>query len=129
MDTFWEAVVSVLAGKQGLWAVYAFGSRVRGDFLPQSDVDLAVLGETPIDLDALLSWQGELERALQTPVDLVDLRRVDAFMALEILKGCRLWAKDPVAADEFELYVLRRAGDLAFWERLRREQVVWGKKP
>lgn len=129
MDAFEEAVVSVLAPKQGLWAVYAFGSQVRGEAFSASDYDIAVLADKPVELETLLRWEGELERALRKPVDLVDLRRVDPFFALEVLKGRRIWARCPVAADEYELYLLRRGGDLAFWERQRRELLVWGKKP
>jgi type I restriction enzyme S subunit len=53
--------------------VLAFGSRARGDAKPTSDLDLAILGETPLTL----SQRGELEEAftesdLAMKVDVVD---------------------------------------------------------
>jgi hypothetical protein len=52
-------------------------------------------------------------------VDLVILREADPFLAANIVRGERLYALDPYAADEYDLYVLRRAGDLAPLERER----------
>ena len=36
-----------------------------------------------------------------------------------MIRGERLYAQDDHAADEYDLYVLRRAGDLAPFERAR----------
>lgn len=52
-------------------------------------------------------------------VDLVVLNEADPFVAAEIIRGERLFADDAHAADEYDLYVLRRAGDLAPLERER----------
>jgi hypothetical protein len=52
-------------------------------------------------------------------VDLVDLATADPFLAANVIRGERLHAADGRAADEYELYVLRRAGDLAPLERER----------
>ena len=52
-------------------------------------------------------------------VDLVVLPEADPFVAAEVVRGDRLHARDEHAADEYELYVLRRAGDLAPLERER----------
>jgi hypothetical protein len=53
-------------------------------------------------------------------VDLVVLDEADPFVAAEVIRGERLYAHDEYAADEYDLYVLRRAGDLAplEWERM-----------
>jgi hypothetical protein len=52
-------------------------------------------------------------------VDLVSLDDADPFLAVEIIRGERLYARDKDDADEYDLYVLRRAGDLAPLERER----------
>ncbi|MDP3030014.1 MAG: nucleotidyltransferase domain-containing protein [Deltaproteobacteria bacterium] len=52
-------------------------------------------------------------------VDLVVLAGADPFLAANIIRGERLYAGDEYAADEYELYILRRAGDLAYLERER----------
>jgi predicted nucleotidyltransferase len=52
-------------------------------------------------------------------VDLVCLDEADPFLAANIIRGERLYARDAYRADEYDLYVLRRAGDLAPLERER----------
>lgn len=52
-------------------------------------------------------------------VNLAFFHEVGLFVAANIVRGERLFERDIREADEFELYVLRRAGDLAHleWER------------
>ena len=52
-------------------------------------------------------------------VDLIVLDRANPFLAEEVIRGERLYARDEYEADEYDLYVLRRAGDLAPLERER----------
>ena len=52
-------------------------------------------------------------------VDLADMAEVDAFVAANIVRGERLYCSDRMYAEELDLYVLRRAGDLAPYERER----------
>lgn len=52
-------------------------------------------------------------------VDLVILDEADPFLAAEVIRGERLFARDEYEADEYDLYILRRAGDLAPLERER----------
>jgi hypothetical protein len=52
-------------------------------------------------------------------VDLVSLPEADPFLAANIIRGERLCARDTYLADEYDLYILRRAGDLAPLERER----------
>ena len=61
-------------------------------------------------------------------VDLVSLRDADPFLAANIIRGERLYAQDEYLADEYDLYILRRAGDLAPLER-ERMALILGKKP
>jgi len=67
------------------------------------------------------AWVGTatLADATGLPVDLVDVGRAGAFLALEVVRGERVFCRDDVAADRFELYVLARAGDLLPFERER----------
>jgi hypothetical protein len=52
------------------------------------------------------------------------LPEADPFVAAEVIRGERLFADDEDAADEYDLYVLRRAGDLAPFERERIEMIL-----
>ena len=117
--------------------LYVFGSRAEevrrslaeGTRLEPggSDVDVAVR----VAPGALASVRDKvrLSTALEdllgcTRVDLVLLREADAFLAEEAIRGERLYASDSEEADEYDLYVLRRAGDLAPLERERAALVL-----
>ncbi len=66
-----------------------------------------------------------LEDLLECPrVDLVVLDEADPFVAAEVIRGERLFARDEDVADEYDLFVLRRAGDLAPSERDRIVRVL-----
>jgi predicted nucleotidyltransferase len=100
-------------------ALYVFGSRAAGTPRPDSDFDLGVLYRTGQSLEATLRFQQELEEATRQKIDLVDVGRAPAFLALEVIRGERIFCREPTEADRFELYVLRRAGDLWPFERQR----------
>jgi uncharacterized protein len=132
------AALAALCEQAGIEILYAFGSRGRevdswlqGTLagLPPgpSDVDLAV--KTKRVLDGL--EKAKLALALEdllgvTRVDLVFLAEAGAFLAANAIRGERLYAVDRIQADEYDLYVLRRAGDLAPLER-ERQALILGK--
>ena len=60
-------------------------------------------------------------------VDLVSLPEADPFLAANIIRGERIFSKDTYLADEYDLYVLRRAGDLIPLER-ERIGLIMGKE-
>lgn len=62
-----------------------------------------------------------------TRVDLVCLEEAGPFLAANVIRGERLYACDSYQADEYELYVMRRAGDLAPLERERLTLILEGK--
>ena len=132
--------LSRLAEKYKLSVIYAFGSRSKEalnfisgrnrilDF-KGADLDIGVLPQTKgkltvhqkVDLAADLEDLFEAHR-----VDLVSLPEADPFLAANIIRGERLYCREETEADEYELYVLRRAGDLAPLER-ERMALVLGK--
>jgi|Deesub1362A_J573_1020465.scaffolds.fasta_scaffold09968_2 predicted nucleotidyltransferase len=113
--------------------LYAFGSRAREVWewlagersdLPSgpSDVDIGVKSAPGIRLSVHEKVQLalELEDLLGVNrVDLVCLEDADPFLAANIIRGERLYAQDEYLADEYDLYILRRAGDLVPLERER----------
>jgi predicted nucleotidyltransferase len=112
------------AGDPRILAVYLFGSRGRREETEQSDVDVGVLFRREESLREVLLLEDALERRLGLPVDLVDAGKASAFLALDILRGERVFCAEPDRCDEFELYVMRRAGDLAPFERERRRLLL-----
>ena len=126
----------------GVDLLYAFGSRADevygalsadGRIDPQapSDVDLGVKALPGHGLD--VRRKVELAMAFEDllgvdRVDLAGLADVDPFVAVEVIRGNRLYCADECRADEYELFVLRRAGDLAPFER-ERIKMVLGTSP
>ena len=114
---------------------YVFGSRAheirtaiegigQTDSASLSDVDAAA--KLPAGEELSIRQKAELAVELEdlfgvNRVDLVMLSEADPFLAANIVRGERLFARDERSADEYELYILRRAGDLAPFERERIE--------
>ncbi|MCF8062459.1 MAG: nucleotidyltransferase domain-containing protein, partial [Deltaproteobacteria bacterium] len=118
--------------------LYVFGSRAeevsalvagKADSLQTSasDVDMGVL---PAERDQWGPRGGrrlsmELEDLFQVSrVDLVLLPEADAFLALEIIRGELLYSDDLDRQARYELFVLRRAGDLAPFQKERIRAVL-----
>jgi len=105
-------------------ALYLFGSRGRREETEHSDVDVGVLFRQEQTLHDVLLLEDALERRLGLKTDLIDAGRASAFLALDIIRGEQVFCADPDRSDEFELYVMRRAGDLAPFERERRRRLL-----
>ena len=123
-DDALQRIVETARTTAGVVAVYLFGSQADGSAGIASDVDLAVLGDNPLAFAALIDLQLRFADELATPVDLIDLLTADAFLALDIIRGERLFCRDAALADAYELFVMRRAGDLEPFERERRRVVM-----
>jgi predicted nucleotidyltransferase len=95
------------AKSDGLAAVYLFGSVARGEARPDSDVDVAVLyrGELPRTLEGLpLELEGELERLLRRPVDVIALNRAPLDLVHHVLhEGVLIAEPDRSARIRFEV--------------------------
>ena len=59
-------------------------------------------------------------------VDLVMIHEADPFLAANIIRGERLYAYNETEADEYDLYILGRAGDCIPLERERMELILGG---
>jgi predicted nucleotidyltransferase len=128
-----EQLLAELCQKYNVATLYVFGSRAKevGQWLAgetaalpssPSDVDIGVqtAPAAPFGLDEKVRLALELEDFFGAArVDLVSFRDADPFLAANIVRGERLYARNTHEADEFDLYILRRAGDLAPLERER----------
>ena len=134
-----------IAASYGIRDVYAFGSRVEeiagrargasqvadsaGEANPASDVDIAVQPGAGRRLDARdkVRVAAELEDLFAAQrVDLVVLGEASPFLAVEVIRGELLYTADPTAQAEHELYILRRAADLAPFEAERVRMILSG---
>ena len=122
----------------GVLILYVFGSQAKKakdwtegrqdtPLLSSSDVDVGVrpLSGVKFSVTEKVSLALALEDLFGCKkVDLVSLSEADPFLAAEVIRGERLFAHNEHEADEYELYVLRRAGDLAPLERERMALVL-----
>ena len=138
-----ENQLRFIGSRYDIAALYAFGSRaeeiaakVQGkEISPEnllSDVDIGVQLKPSRYFSAKerVRLAIELEDVLGVNrVDLLILNEADPFLALDIIRGELLYCADADAQAEYELYVLRRAGDLAFYARERWQQILMGTTP
>ena len=100
------AVAEIRAALPAVVAIYRFGSSVDGVRSLESDVDLAVLSDIPIDAVARFDLQERLAVALRQTVDLVDLRKASPVMAIQVIaKGVLLYDNDAGTRGRFEDFV------------------------
>jgi len=128
--------VEQICKKHQVKALYLFGSRSAEMFHSlqndtheiqpsQSDLDIGVLLHSPFSVDDKVSLTLELEELFNVArVDLVILQEADAFLAANVIRGERIYVEDSYLADEYDLFVLRRAGDLAALERERMAMIL-----
>lgn len=120
------------SGLPQLLAVYAFGSRIRGDARPDSDLDLAVLVAGYADPVVLWELAGELSDAAGCQVDLLDLRAASTVMQYQVVTtGERWWSKD-AQAPIYEAAILSEKTALdtaraALLDDVRREGRIYGR--
>lgn len=122
-------------------ALYVFGSRAEEIAGRLGGADAVVGSPSTSDLDIGLQTRPgqrldakqrvELSIRLEdlfdvSRVDLVVLEEAPPFLALAVIRGELIFCADPYRQAEFELYVLRRAADLAPFERRRREDILRG---
>ncbi len=128
-----------LAQEYDLVAVYAFGSRaeelaarvagkdVEADF-PESDVDIGVLLGRALPVEERVGLMQALEDLFGVArVDLVILPEAPPYLALDVVRGELLYTVDADVEAAYQLYVLRRAGDLAPFERARLRMILAGE--
>lgn len=128
-----------IAVKFDLDIIYTFGSHAKEvlewiegkvstfSVAPLSDVDIGVKPSLKIGFS--VKEKVNLALALEdlfavNRVDLVVIPETDPFLAANIIRGERIYSKDEHEADEYDLYILRRAGDLVPLERERIDLIM-----
>lgn len=119
--------------------LYVFGSRSReiaGRLRNErvtpgsdgsSDVDIGVLPVQPWTFgpEERVNLTIELEDLFQVQrVDLVVLPEADPYLALDVIRGELLYTRDPDQQARYELFVLRRAGDLLPYKKARIRMIM-----
>jgi len=127
-----QVVERICASLPDVLAVYLFGSAASGKTHPESDIDMAVLADAPIDPERLWKLAQDIAAMVNVEIDLIDLRTASTVMRMQIVEGGkRLYCRDQTACDGFEDFVFsdfarlneERAGIL---EDVERRGAVYG---
>jgi uncharacterized protein len=113
-----DAMARVSAALEGAQFALVFGSFGTPSFGPESDLDVAVSFPRALSGMDLVSLAGRLETAAGRRVDVVDLRRADPIIAMQVLRNGRpILVTEPRALAEFQMYTPSRYFD---WKITRR---------
>jgi uncharacterized protein len=118
--------------------MYVFGSRAKEvAACLRGDADYPKRGESDVDMGVRIAAGAtlgpservklalEIEDLLEVSrVDLVILQEADPFLAVEIIRGELIYAEDLDRQARYELYVLRRAGDLLPFKKERIRMIM-----
>ena len=122
-----QEIAASFPGRRVLGA-WLYGSRGRGESRADSDVDIAVLCDAPLDPVQLFDAAGRLGTRLGAAVDLVDLRRAGGLLRVEATHRGRVLVPPTTEASAFVTHALadyaafaprRLAATRAFEETLR----------
>ena len=90
-----------------LQGIMLYGSQATGQSTPESDIDLAVLSDGPVDPALLWNTAQELACQVMKDVDLVDFRAATTVLQKEIVEhGVWLQKAKPFICDLFETHVI-----------------------
>ena len=118
-----EAAIAWLAQRDGLRLALLFGSAARGELRPDSDLDVAVLGQGPLDLAQKRELIAGLARASGRAVDVVDLATVGEPLLGRILAGGRrLFGSDEDYASLVVRDLFDKADFLPYQKRILEER-------
>lgn len=114
-------------------AIYRFGSSAHGAERRDSDIDVAVLADRPLNPLERFDLQERLAAAIHQSVDLVDLRHASTVMASQVVTtGILLHDPRPAERGQFEDYVFSAYARLneerrGILERIVAEGTVYGR--
>lgn len=86
-----DPLTAWLKSQPDLMLAILFGSVARGEARSDSDVDIAVLADRPLDAARKMALIAGIADLTGRPVDLVDLSRIGEPLRGEVLKGKRLF--------------------------------------
>ncbi len=112
-----------LYAQPGIQLVILFGSTVKGQKHRRSDLDLAILGDQPLDMVELTNHVITLTHV--NDVDVIDLKRASPLLAMEVARSGRLlYEESPGRYAEFCSLAQRRFVDTAKLRAGKKEAIA-----
>lgn len=119
-----DRIRTLLLAQPDIQAAVVFGSMASGTAGPDSDLDIAILAERPLDATRRSELIEALAQTTGRPVDLVDLRTAGVMILRSVFRnGRRLICRDRRAYDQVLSRMLTDAEDfLPYRERILRQR-------
>jgi len=112
-----------LAAHPEMRLVILFGSAAAGTERPDSDIDIAVQADRPLDAAAKMGLIAELAQVTGRAIDLVDLCAVGEPLLAQIIKhGRRLVGSDEAYSRLITRHLVEEADFLPYYRRLLAER-------
>lgn len=122
MHTQTEALRKALAGLPGIRVAILFGSQASGTAAPDSDIDLAILLDSPMSAEQKRTTIERVAAELGCPVDIVDLFDAPEPILGEVLGGERIIGDNAAYAQLINRHVLNAADFLPLRQRILDER-------
>ena len=99
-----------------------FGSSANATDTAESDLDIAVLADRPLESELKIQIIGELATRFGRPIDLIDLRTAGEPLLGEVLKGRRILGDDTTYAKLIVRHLFDAADFLPYRNRILAER-------
>lgn len=121
-----ERLGALLRRAPDLVAAWCFGSQADPGRQRPRDLDIAVLGDAPLDLGRLLALQADVSDCVRSDaIDLVDLNRAGPVLKRQVVRtGRLLFSRDQSQVNRFELDALWEYRDSGYRRRVQREYLA-----
>lgn len=118
-----DALALVLARHPRVELAILFGSLASGAARPDSDIDLAVGGDAPLNLNEKAALIADLAESLGRPVDLIDLGTIGEPLLGQVLRhGRRLIGSDERYASLLSRHLFEMADFVPYRSRILAER-------
>lgn len=117
-----QTLKTLLGNHPDIRLAILFGSQAAGTARPDSDIDIAVLGQGPLSAERRAALIGEIADACGRPVDLVDLHTIGEPLLGQVLQGQRLLGSDERHARLLTRHLIDAADFLPLQQRTLKER-------
>lgn len=122
MTTFEERLAALLSRYPEIKMAILFGSQTTGHSRSDSDIDLALLTDTPLTSDFRLRLIEIIGSEFGRPVDIVDLYHAAEPILGQVFKGVRLLGDNTTYARLLTRHLLNTADFLPLQQRILAER-------
>ena len=126
MRTIDDQLIRVLNRHPGIRLAILFGSHARGHAGSDSDIDLALLAESPLSGTTIRELVEAISSKFGCPVDVVDLYHAPQPILGQVFKGRRLLGDNRTYAELLTRHLIDSADFLPLRQRILAErQAAW----